>query len=58
MNIYAPPRNSEKTKFYKTLKNHTDLKQNVMLGGDFNMVEDILLDRKGGNPNITHTLGL
>ena len=22
------------------------------------MVEDILLDRKGGNPNITHTLGL
>ena len=58
MNIYAPTRNSEKTKFYKTLKNYIELKQNLILGGDFNMLEDILLDIKGGNPNITHTLGL
>ena len=58
INIYAPTRNSEKTKFYKTLKNYINPKQNQILGGDFNMVEDILLDRKGGNPNITHTLGL
>ena len=56
MNIYAPTRNSEKTKFYKTLKNYIELKQNLILGGDFNMLEDILLDIKGGNPNITHTL--
>ena len=26
MNIYAPTRNSEKTKFYKTLKNYIELK--------------------------------
>ena len=58
MNIYAPTRNSEKTKFYKTLKNYIELKQNLILGGDFNMLEDILLDIKGGNPNITHILGL
>ena len=58
LNIYAPTRNSEKTKFYKTLKNYIDPKQNLILGGDFIMVEDIILDRKGGNPNITHTLGL
>ena len=48
----------KKTKFYKTLKNYIDLKQNLILGGDFDMVEDILPDRKGGNSNITHTLGL
>ena len=58
MNIYAPTRNSEKTKFYKTLKNYIQMKQNIILGGDFNMLEDILLDIKGGNPNITHILGL
>ena len=58
MNIYAPTRNSEKTKFYKTLKNYIQMKQNLILGGDFNMLEDILLDIKGGNPNITHILGL
>ena len=57
LNIYAPTRNSEKTKFYKALKNYIDPKQNLILGGDFIMVEDIILDRKGGNPNITHTLG-
>ena len=34
------------------------MKQNIILGGDFNMLEDILLDIKGGNPNITHILGL
>ena len=58
INIYAPTRNSEKPKFYKTLKNYIDSKQNLILGGDFNLVEDTLLDRKGGNPNKTHTLGL
>ena len=58
INIYAPARNSEKPNFCKTLKTYIDSKQNLILGGDFNMVEDILLDRKGGNPNKTHTLGL
>ena len=58
MNIYAPTRNSEKTKSYKTFKNYTDPKQNLILGGDLIMVEDILLDRKEGNRNIIRTSGL
>ena len=58
MNIYAPTRNSEKRKFNKILNNYIDPKQNLILAGDLNMVEVILLDRKGGNPNITHTLGI
>ena len=57
MNIYAPTRNSEKIKILQNF-NYIDPKRNLILGGDFNMVEDILLDRKGGNPNITHTLGI
>ena len=58
INIYAPTKNFEKPKFYHHLKRYIDTKQNLILGGDFNMVEDILLDRKGGNPNNTHILGL
>ena len=58
VNIYAPTKNSEKLKFYKKLKNYITTKNNLILGGDFNMVEDILLDRQGGNPNNTHMLGL
>ena len=48
----------KKAIFYKILKNYIDPKQNLILGGDFNMVEDILLDKKCGNTNITHTLRL
>ena len=58
VNIYAPTKNSEKLKFYKKLKNYITTKNNLILGGDFNMVEDILLDRQGGHPNNTHMLGL
>ena len=57
INIYAPTKNSENSKFYKHLKKYINTKQNIILGGDFNMVEDILLDRQGGNPNNTHMLG-
>ena len=58
VNIHAPTKNSEKLKFYKKLKNYITTKNNLILGGDFNMVEDILLDRQGGHPNNTHMLGL
>ena len=57
INIYAPTKNAENPKFYKHLKKNINTKQNIILGGDFNMVEDILLDRQGGNPNNTHMLG-
>ena len=56
--IYAPTKNSEKPKFYKHLKQYINIKENITLGGDFNMVEDLLLDRQGGNPNNTQMLGL
>ena len=58
INIYGPTKNSKKTNFYKTLNKYITLDENIILGGDFNMVEDPLLDRHGGNPNITHTLGI
>ena len=57
INIYDPTRNSMKPKFYKSLKQYITAKQNIILGGDFNMVEDVLMDRLGGNPNNTHMLG-
>ena len=43
--------------FYKQLQKYIT-EEDIILGGDFNMVEDPLLDRQGGNPYITHTLGL
>ena len=58
INIYAPTKNSEKLKFYKKLKNYITTKNNLILQGDFDMVEEILLDRQGGNPNNTHILRL
>ena len=58
INIYGPTKNSEKHTFYKQLHNYITQTENIILGGDFNMVEDLLLDRQGGNPNTTHTLGL
>ena len=58
LNIYAPTRNSEKLKFYKHLHKYININDNVILGGDFNDVEDLLLDRRGGNPNNSHLLGM
>ena len=58
INIYGPTKNSEKHTFYKQLHKYITQTENIILGGDFNMVEDLLLDRQGGNPNTTHTLGL
>ena len=58
INIYTPNRNSEKPKFYQHLKKYIDPQQNLILGEDFNMVEDILFDRQAGNPNNMHMLEL
>ena len=56
--IFSFSKNSKKRNFYKTLNKYITLDENIILGGDFNMVEDPLLDRYGGNPNITHTIGI
>ena len=58
INNYGPTKNSEKYKFYRQFQKYIIQEDNIILGGEFNMVEDPLLDRQGGNPNITHTLGL
>ena len=58
LNVYAPTRNSQKLKFYKHLHKYININDNVILGGDFNNVEDLLLDRRRGNPNNTHLLGM
>ena len=58
INIYAPTKNSEKHIFYKHLKHYININENIILGGDFNMVDDPLLDRQGGNPNNNCMLGL
>ena len=55
LNIYAPTKNSAKKNFYKQLNQYINISENKILG-DFNMVEDLLLDRHGGNPNNTHLL--
>ena len=41
-------------KIYKTIKSD----QKTILAGDFNMTENIFLDRIGGNPNNTHTFDI
>ena len=56
--IYTPTKPSQKQKFYKKLKPYISTKTNLTLGGDFNMVKDLFLDRQGGNPNNTDIQGL
>ena len=42
----------------KNLQNFIKCDQKTILAGDFNMIENIFLDRIGGNPNNTHTFGI
>ena len=56
LNIYGPTKVSNKTRFYKNLKKYINAKTNLILGGDFNMVEDLHLDRKKSTPNNAHLL--
>lgn len=51
INIYAPTNPSRKNKFFRNLKNYKKTQNNLILAADFNMVEVLLLNRKGGNPN-------
>ena len=58
INIYAPTISSEKEKFYEELLKYAENDKKTILAGDFNMVENLLFDRKGGNPTNIHQLGL
>ena len=60
INIYAPNTPNARLNFFKNLNTEivrsrnadTQYSQNTIIGGDFNTIQDIKLDRKGGNLNI------
>ena len=58
INIYAPTNTSVRKTFYITLQNIIEKNKNTILAGDLNMIENLYLDRLGGNPNKTHTIGI
>lgn len=49
INIYAPNKPQDRKEFYDTLWHYKPGSNNLILGGDFNCVEDISLDKQGGN---------
>ena len=57
INIYAATKPPDKISFYKKL-NTFEKNQKTILAGDFNMVENLFLDRQRGNSSNTHLLGL
>ena len=60
INIYAPKNPSSRKNSYKNIINHIDKNnnQNLILTGDFNVAEDIYLDRQGETPSNLHLIGL
>lgn len=58
-NIYVPTNLSSRDNFYKNFLNHSNKNnnQNFILAGDFNMMEDLYLDRQGGTPSNFHLIG-
>ena len=58
INIYAPTTPSFRSKFFKTPKHYTNTPNKHILARDFNMVEDLNLDRQEGNPSKSHQIGL
>ena len=58
INIYAPTNPSQRNKFFKNLQNYITNINNTIKADDFNMVEDVMLDRRGGTPSNSHLLGL
>ena len=53
-NIYAPDIPKARGKKCQKLETHISNNSNNIIGGDFNMVEDIPKDRAGGNPKTQH----
>ena len=52
MNIYAPTNPEERKLFFRNLWQYRTGDMNLLLGGDFNCVPDIHMDKMGGNPNL------
>ena len=50
VNIYAPNVPSERINFFNSIFKYTQLGFPTLVGGDFNCVEDVNLDKWGGSP--------
>ena len=57
-NIYAPNILLQRKTFFDKLECYVTPKYEIILGGDFNMVENLTMDKQGGNPNRQHIYGL
>jgi len=49
LNVYAPNKNLERTTWLKQLSKWLSGSKNLLVGGDFNFVENTLIDKIGGN---------
>ena len=49
-NVYLPNESASRKVFINNLSNQLVGKFQVILGGDFNFVEDLVFDKAGGNP--------
>ena len=54
INIYSPTNPTDRKDFYINLQKFIDYDQKTIIAGDFNMIENLFLDRIGGNPNKTY----
>ncbi|KAI8486240.1 hypothetical protein Bbelb_359560 [Branchiostoma belcheri] len=50
-NVYAPNEAAERSDFYRSLSNFLSNADPTILCGDFNCIESLSLDKRGGNPN-------
>ena len=59
LTVYGPnpTEKTESEDFFDYMDHFVDPNLPVVLVGDFNMVEDLALDRQGGNPRSLHTYG-
>ena len=57
VSVYAPNAPGSRPLFFENLDEHLFPDGDTLVGGDFNMVEDIQLDRSGGTPNSAHEKG-
>ena len=55
---YAPNRPHLRTFFFDKLRQQLSTKYLTIIGGDYNMVEDVNIDRRGGTLSASHQRGL
>ena len=58
INVYVPTNPKERINYLQELQKITENKKNTIIAGNFNMLEDILLDKLGGKKSNTHLVGL